>query len=315
MSGWGEVLNEIRRNEVAGQKHANTAAEQIRKAYLAKLQDFTGRNVIVYASAWQQKGGLPPEYLSVHPSDLDGFMEVVKACDCDKPLDLILHSPGGSGEAAEQIVNYLRSKFSSIRAIVPTRAMSAATMMACGADSIMLGRHSALGPTDPQVTFRNQSGQYVSASAHAIRQDFENAKSATRDEFPAWATIISQYWPGLLTECDRATQRSCRVVEDWLHSYMLKGKRGAKKKAKKISEYLAELGEQQHHSHGRPLMRELLRDQGLEIENLEDDQALQDLVLSVYHATIHTLGGTTCTKVIECSAGAGYFMRLRAEEK
>jgi ClpP class serine protease len=46
-------------------------------------------------------------------------------------LDIIIHSPGGSLEAAEQIVNYLRAKQGHIRAIIPQNAMSAATMIAC----------------------------------------------------------------------------------------------------------------------------------------------------------------------------------------
>jgi ClpP class serine protease len=47
-----------------------------------------------------------------------------------KDLDLIVHSPGGSPEATEAIVTYLRSKFNDIRVIVPQAAMSAATMLA-----------------------------------------------------------------------------------------------------------------------------------------------------------------------------------------
>lgn len=41
-------------------------------------------------------------------------------------LDIIIHNPGGSAEATEQIVLYLRKMFSHIRAIIPQNAMSAA---------------------------------------------------------------------------------------------------------------------------------------------------------------------------------------------
>ena len=61
-------------------------------------------------------------------------------------LDLILHSPGGFPEAAEGIVTYLRSRFQNIRVIVPQLAMSAATMIACAADEVVMGKHSFLGP-------------------------------------------------------------------------------------------------------------------------------------------------------------------------
>ena len=68
-----------------------------------------------------------------------------------KELDLILHSPGGSPSAAEGIVSYLRSRFDDIRVIVPLKAMSAATMVACAANQIVLGKHSFPRPTVPQM--------------------------------------------------------------------------------------------------------------------------------------------------------------------
>ena len=43
----------------------------------------------------------------------------------DKPVDVILHTPGGSPEALESVVRYLRTRFDHIRAFVPLAAMSA----------------------------------------------------------------------------------------------------------------------------------------------------------------------------------------------
>jgi len=54
-------------------------------------------------------------------------------------------------EAAQTIVDYLRSKFSTIEVLVPTYAMSAGTMIALGCDRVFMGRQSQLGPTDPQL--------------------------------------------------------------------------------------------------------------------------------------------------------------------
>ncbi len=73
---------------------------------------------------------------------MQAFIEVCYALE-GETLDLILHSPGGSPEAAEAIVSYLRSRFSSIRVIVPQLAMSAATMIACAADQIVLNGTAA----------------------------------------------------------------------------------------------------------------------------------------------------------------------------
>ena len=93
----------------------------------------------------------------------------------DKNLDLILHSPGGSPEAAEGIVSYLRSRFQNIRVIVPELAMSAATMISCAANEIVMGKHSFLGPIDPQLLVSTQLGQrYV--PAQAVLDQFDKAQ-------------------------------------------------------------------------------------------------------------------------------------------
>lgn len=76
------------------------------------------------------------------------MMEVCK--DLDGPnLDVLLHSPGGSPEAAASIVRYLRTKFSNVRVFVPLAAMSALP-----ANVIVMGKHSQLGPIDPQMVTR-----------------------------------------------------------------------------------------------------------------------------------------------------------------
>ena len=89
-----------------------------------------------------------------------------------RQIDLVLHSPGGSPEAAEAVVSYLRSRFSHIRVIVPNLAMSAATMMACTANEIIMGKHSFLGPTDPQLVLSTPLG-VRSVPAQATLDQFE----------------------------------------------------------------------------------------------------------------------------------------------
>ena len=83
--------------------------------------------------------------------DIHGFMAGIHGHEADKGLLLILHTPGGLAEAAETIVDYLRSKFDKIDILIPTYAMSAGTMIALACDQIIMGRQSQLGPTDPQL--------------------------------------------------------------------------------------------------------------------------------------------------------------------
>lgn len=112
--------------------------------------------------------------MSVNLGDLQGFMEACHQVS-EKELDLIITSPGGSPDAAESIMAYLRTQFDHIRAIIPVAAMSAATMMSLAADEIVLGSHSQLGPIDPQFTVSTPEGPRFSP-AQAILDQFEMGK-------------------------------------------------------------------------------------------------------------------------------------------
>ena len=66
-----------------------------------------------------------------------------------RELDLILTSSGGSMEAAESVMGYLRTRFDHIRCIVPVAAMSAATMMALACRTWNHAIRERLWPLDP----------------------------------------------------------------------------------------------------------------------------------------------------------------------
>jgi len=61
---------------------------------------------------------------------------------------LILETPGGSGEVAEDIVRSLRGQFDEIAVLVPGTAKSAGTIMAMAGDEILMQPSSSLGPID-----------------------------------------------------------------------------------------------------------------------------------------------------------------------
>ena len=99
MPTWGGVLEELRATTKAG--GGRPLFDEVRRKYLVALKQHTGRDVILYATKWTQpEPGLPAELVSVGEEDIQGLMEVVHGLGGDE-LDLILHSPGGSPEAAE----------------------------------------------------------------------------------------------------------------------------------------------------------------------------------------------------------------------
>lgn len=139
---WSEILREL--GQTAAQGDAPDF-DGVRRRYLAELHRHTRRNVVLYASGWLQRDA-PPTLTSINEEDIHALMEVTSGLQGTN-LDLILHSPGGSPEAAEGIVSYLRSRFDHIRVIVPQLAMSAATMITCAANEIWMGKHSFPAPS------------------------------------------------------------------------------------------------------------------------------------------------------------------------
>ncbi|HEY2532437.1 MAG TPA: ATP-dependent Clp protease proteolytic subunit [Xanthobacteraceae bacterium] len=223
-------------------------------------------------------------------------------------LDLIIHSPGGSLGAAEAMVNYLRSKFNNIRVIVPQMAMSVATMIACAANEIVMGRHSFLGPIDPQLLMQTGLGPR-SVPAQAVLDQFDRALRDAVDsvKLRAWAPMLSQYGPDLLATCQNSVRLSEQLVSEWLEDYMFHGQQNAKTQAAKIASWLS--AHNMFLTHARPIPRDQLKSKGLVIRDLEANESEQDVFLSVYHAAAHTFSSTPCVKIVENHLGKA-FMKM-----
>lgn len=308
MATWGEVLKALAKSaEERGPLGPDF--DGIRLEYIERLARHSERAVIVYASSWLAKAGFNDAALTVEADDVHALMECCHGVEEDE-LDLIIHSPGGSAEAAEQIVEYLRSQFTYIRCFVPMQAKSAATMVALGCDEIVLGLHSELGPIDPQILVPVPEGQRF-APAHAILRDFQRAKAeigANVDVLPAWTPILRGYAGGLLEFCTQQIALAQDIVAGWLERYMLTHddvyieERAATARA--ISEFFgSDLSYDRFRTHGRPIRIEALEElDGLRVRRLEDDEALQDAVLSIYHALDLTFRGPAL-KIVENHLG------------
>lgn len=304
------------RNEIQQEilRIKGTAQDDVRRRYMKQLAEYTGRDTVIYASAFAapKSPQIPGIIFSITPEDLQGFMSALHGLKGDS-LDLILHSPGGSMEVADQIVQYLRAKYKKIRAIVPQNAMSAATMIACACDSIVMGKHSALGPIDPQVTFPTATGSFT-APAQAILDEFEQAKreiKADQSTIPLWASKIQAYPHGFLQLCQTTLVLAREKVEEWLATYMFAESEQAAERAKVIAEWLGDA--KLHKTHARPIGIIQLQNKGLKVEPLEDDQQLQELVMSVFHATMVTFMVTDCVKMVENQNGRGVFSQVQIQ--
>jgi hypothetical protein len=295
MPTWGEILTEL--GEPANRlPNGNPDFDSVRRKYLTRLYSLTGRATIIYYTDWFGKGG---PAASITLEDMQGMMEVCK--DLPGPdMDIILHSPGGSAEAAAAIVHYLRTKYTNIRVFVPIAAMSAATMWTFACNLIVMGKHSQLGPIDPQMI-----SPAWQAPARAILKQFEQARDECKDPalLGAWMPILQQYGPALIQQCEAAEVLAKRLAREWLEKYMFADADDAAKKAEHIASYFANY--EIHQSHSLGIDREKAKEQGLLVDDLETNQELQDAVLSVHHATMHTFNGPAI-KIVENHLGRAY---------
>ena len=310
MPTWSEILKEVSVLQTNGDPHPY---DVVRRKYLGKLSQYTERDTILYATRWIQPGLRAGDVESIIDEDLEGLMEVAHGLK-SKKLDIILHSPGGSAEATEAMVSYLRKKFEHIRVIVPHAAMSAATMWACSANEVVMGKHSFLGPIDPQIRITCEGGQDL-IPAQAILDQFDLAKEQCSDSslLNAWLPMLKIYGPALLIQCQNAIDLSQELVKQWLQIYMFADRKYPARVASRIARALAD--HRSFKSHGRHLDRDRVRklsgSTGLVVSDLESDQTLQDLVLSVYHSSMLVFGSTSTAKIIENQNGRAFIKAIQ----
>lgn len=293
MPNWHDQLREIRER--------GSVFDVVRREQLRRLHEKTGRNVILYYSAWLQKPGI--HGLHVNDADKNGFMAVIHGLDRSKGLDLVLHTPGGEIAATESLVDYLRRMFGlDIRAVVPQLALSAGTMIACACRRILMGKHSSLGPVDPQL---------MGIPAHGVLEEFNRAHREIRldpSRAAVWQPIISKYHPTLIGECEKAVKWANDMVRDWLTTGMFAGESAAP-----VATIVDELTDHALTlSHSRHLSSDRCREIGLKVDALESDQDLQEAVLSVHHSALHTLSATAAYKIVENHEGAAYIQSAPA---
>lgn len=302
MPNWGQVLTEIQAQDAKLANGAQSALDIVRRRYLRRLFKKTDRNVIAYYSGWLSN----PQAFGTDVNDEDkvAFMMAIHGLQKERGLDLILHTPGGGIAAAESLVDYLRRVFGNdVRAVVPHLAMSAGTMIACSCKSILMGKHSNLGPIDPQIMHPLMGG----LPAAAVRKEIERAIAeikANPERLSFWQFVLDKYTPTFVGQCDQAVTMAAEFVKSSLLENMLNGDANAENTADVIVSGLSDVDVNK--SHSRHIHIDKCEALGLKIEKLEDDQELQEAVLTVHHCFMHSLSVSGAAKIVENQNGAAF---------
>ena len=126
--------------------------EGMRTRKIAQLEKQRNSRVIllVHRQETMRFLGFPvARYIDIN--DSVDILRAIQMTDEDVPLDIVLHTPGGLVLAALQIAMAVRSRSSKVTVFVPHYAMSGGTLISLAADEIVMCKHSALGPIDPQL--------------------------------------------------------------------------------------------------------------------------------------------------------------------
>jgi ClpP class serine protease len=133
-------------------KRPTTKAEILawRRSIIEDLERERGTKVITMIhkkELWTQPG--EGEEISIE--DTMKVLTEIRKTAPDKPIDLILHTPGGYALAAQMMAMAIKFHRGKVTVMVPFYAFSGGSLMSLAADEIRMEKYSVLGPVDPQV--------------------------------------------------------------------------------------------------------------------------------------------------------------------
>jgi hypothetical protein len=262
-----------------------------------------GTDVLVFAAdLGKEVPGLPTGI---------GYVDILPVTDQlsnlqGKKLDLILETPGGLGEVAEDIVRLIRSRYERFSVIVPGWAKSAGTIIAMAADEILMGPSSGLGPIDAQLYWQGKR-----FSAGALLEGMKKIKdeiTSTGVLNRAYIPILQGISPGELQSAQNSLDFSTTLVTQWLVEYKFKAwtthsSTGEPVTSDERLERAREIARQLcDHSrwltHGRSIKIEDLRSLRLEVVDYSTDTQLSDAI-GRYYALMQMAFSTNMYKIYE----------------
>ena len=219
----------------------------------------------------------------IAPDCIDPFVDLLEQIGATRRISLILHTNGGATLAAWRLVNLVRMFCDELEVLIPMQALSAGTLIAIGADKVIMTKQAALGPIDPSVnnplnpkaTIGGQSKQ-VPVSVESIRGYLDAARQELniRGEQSLTSVLLNltdHIHPLVLGEIFRSREQIRYLAKKLLHRQV-----SDEEKVKSIIDFLcADSG-----SHDYTINRREASELGLSVEKPSD--ALYRLLRKIY---------------------------------
>ena len=262
------------------------------RALILKFNQKRNTYLMIYASAI----GKPIPDITMSKDDYYTFYDLLKD-ENSANIDIFIETPGGSGDAAEEIAKFLHEKFEKVSFIVSGEAKSAGTILTLSGNEILMTKTGSLGPIDAQVHIGRST---ISAFDYIqwVKDKKTEAQSAGELN-PFDATMVAQISPGELCNVFHALKYAEDLVIDWLPKYKFANwnitkTRGEpvtaemkKQRAEEIAQKLTNHADWR--SHGRSIkIDDLENTVKLEIIKIDDDPDLSEIIYRI-HTIIRTI--------------------------
>lgn len=237
-----------------------------------KLEEIRGCPLLAYATSIR-----PGENAAMAPDVIREFINQINKIPREtKSIDLLLVSNGGDPITSWRIVNILRSRFKKICVLVPYVAYSAATLLALGADEIIMHPYSNLGPVDPQIIVTRPNKGQMHFGSEDIRNYIEFVKNdfGIKDQeylVNALNTLCNEVGTLPIGSAKRSNQLSISLGEKMLAMHMTD--------CAKAHAIATALNSSYYH-HGYAVGRKEAKDIGLNVVNSSDE--IEDIIWNIW---------------------------------
>lgn len=229
-----------------------------------KLEEKRGNPLIVYVTSQRAgaQGGMGSDVIDEFIDQIEKVKDAEK-----KSVDLLIESTGGDGLTSWRIISLLRQRFEKVNVLVPHSAFSAATLLALGADEIIMGKYGSLGPIDPQITVKQKDGSIQQFGYEDITAFISFAKEEaglTEQMYSkhAFEKLTDTVDPAVIGFAKRSSSLSTSIGERLLQQHM-----EDKTQAKNIAEKL----NKSFFNHGHALTRKEAKEIGLNIVEADSE--------------------------------------------
>jgi hypothetical protein len=217
-------------------------------------------------------------------TDVLPFANMLKSIGTVDKLDLIIVSPGGDGTVAETMLHLCRKYCTNqFRVVIPVFAKSAATLIALGADEIVMGESSEIGPIDAQVLVMQDSTEQQVSAEHFLRarnQAVDDLQSPEGHVVQAAQIQLALLSPAFLKFCEDSMQFARDFAEKQLRTHMFQTEYSSDPALwdQRIASIISNLTSSSRHlTHGRMITSQHITSdvdlQHLKVRDLRNDNA------------------------------------------